>query len=97
MLTEYAVCSETGLESPERVRRKRICGRKKACQGRVRERPCHEHNAALLFALPVDAHGGNLFLADEPREEQTDVSSLLSEGLSAGLQMRAAQLSELCV
>jgi len=85
VLTEYAVCPETGLERPERVRRKRVCIREEACKGRVRERPCHEHNTALLFAAPVDGHGGDLLLADQPRQEQTDVSALLSEGLSARL------------
>ena len=97
VLTEYAVCSETGLECSERVRRKLICGCKEACHGRVRERPCHEHNTALFFASPVDSHGGDLLLTDQPRKEQADVSSLLSESLSARLQVRAAQLCELRV
>ena len=61
------------------------------------KRPCYEHNAALPFAPPVDAHGGDLLLADQPCKEQADVDSLLSESLRARRQMRAAQLGKLRV
>ncbi len=60
----------------------------------MRERPCYEHDSSLLLSAPINAHGGDLLLADQPRKEQTDVSALLSKSLRTRLQIGAAQCDE---
>ena len=63
-LTKDAVCLEAGIEGPECVGM-----HEEPHQGHVHERPCHEHDAILLFPIPVNAHLGDVLLAYEPRKK----------------------------
>lgn len=96
-LTEDAVGSEARLESPEYVNRQCVGVREKPRHGRVRERPHHEGDAALLVPVWVDAHGRDLLLADQPGEKEANVEALLSQCLGTRFHVRTAQRSELSV